>query len=817
MQLKELELLKWFETSAKPFLARHASDRLGPLIGDCERLDKLLAAPDKITVCFLGNSGIGKSTLLNALAAGADQILPAGGIGPLTAQATEVHYSEIPAFKVVYHQKRHLWRVASSLEQRLLHQQRAEKKAHGNSGEVSNADFVSDLVQNLDEEDRAEILAEVNGSDLDEGQTDPLADNIKQAKQIVTGNQFSECTLPYLVDALRLACENKPMWGQSISDTDMARVERIKRIFRHPGERTYSCEQTGSGAAFKEELKTHAAGFLSPLIERIDVGWPSDVLRAGVVLVDLPGVGIAEDSYRDVTKHYVREKARAVIVVVDRAGPTESTVNLLRDSGYWQRLVGASDDPDSDPCSMLMVVTKADDVASEEWRNAVTPEGQLKPKKHEVFTRLVEEFKPRMRAQISEQLLKIVNSDNDSVSAAREQARDSILGALEVHPVSAPELRKILLDDEDDRPFLKTVEQSGIPNLRKSLVELSRNDRANRRRRLDETFDRLASSVLNELQIIDQQWRQEGRAAEEAERLENALAEILDPQRKEYDRRVGAFREYLQTTVQAKIEALVAEAKAVAESDVNVYLRGLQNVHWGTLRAAVRRGGAFHGSRIINLPDDISNYFQEPMAAVWGQKLLKDIRKRTTELSNDIEQMVAEICTWAGTHGGASVNKRLLENQQQRVHAMAEQMKAVGKEAVDELRDTVKSRLLEEIRKPIKRSCEKFVSDGNDQGPGVKYRIIDLFRTLAANATKAAQQPAIQILQKNFSEVRVEIQSAFAQGGDPIQSTADLIVESHEARIKRSDAQKRGRVLGELETIFASSPIKIAPTAVVND
>ena len=131
----------------------------------------------------------------------------------------------------------------------------------------------------------------------------------------------------------------------------------------------------------------------------------------------------------------------------------------------------------------------------------------------------------------------------------------------------------------------------------------------------------------------------------------------------------------------------------------------------------------------------------------------------------------------------------------------------VGKEAVDELRETVKNRLVDEIRKPIKGACERFVREGNDQGPGVKYRILDLFRRLAASATTAAQQPAIDILQKNFGEVRSEIQEAFAQGGDPIQSTADLIVESHEARIKRSDAQRRGRILGELEVIFEGSPI----------
>ena len=83
-------------------------------------------------------------------------------------------------------------------------------------------------------------------------------------------------------------------------------------------------------------MTAHAAGFLSPLIERIEVGWPSDLLKSGVVLVDLPGFGIAQDSYRDVTKSYVRDKARAVIVTVDRAGPTESTMELLRTSGYWE-------------------------------------------------------------------------------------------------------------------------------------------------------------------------------------------------------------------------------------------------------------------------------------------------------------------------------------------------------------------------------------------------------------------------------------------------------------------------------------------------
>lgn len=809
--MEEQELLEWFEKSARPFLNRHAKDRLAALENDYERLKRLLAEPNKVTVCFLGSAGVGKSTLLNALAAGASQVLPAGGIGPLTAQATEVHYSDAPTFKVIYHPKKHLWKVAFALEQRLVHQQRAVKKVQSKlDSEPTVDEQSSDFALELDEEDRVEGLADAVhvGDDVNaSSEGDRLESLIKQAKQIITGDQFSTKSLPYLVDALRVACDNKPRWQQEIGADDLKRIFRIQQILQQPkNSRTHEHKQTDNPAAFKEDLKVHAAGFLSPLIESIEVGWPSDVLKSGVILVDLPGIGIAQDSYRGVTKKYISEQARAVIVVVDKSGPTESTVNLLRESGYWQRLVGAADDPNSDPCSMLMVVTRVDDVAQEEWLNFQSSDGVSKPKKREVFSRLVDDFRPRMRAQVGDQLRKIGDSSNATVQSAREQARVSILESLEVHPVSAPELRKFLLNDEDDRPFLQNAEQTGIPALQQSLIQLARTEQEIRRGRLREVCLRLSSTLINELSIIDGQWRQESRAADEAERLEAALEEILGPKQQEYDRRVGAFREFLEKTVQAKIETLVLEARNVAEVEVNTYLRGLHSAHWATLRAAVRRGGCFYGSRVINLPDDISNYFQEPMAAVWGQKLLRDIRKRTSELSSDIEVMVEEICIWANENGGTTVNKKLLENQQQRVSSLAAQMKQVGKEAVDELRETVKTRLIEVIHKPIKTACELFVVDGNAQGAGVKLRILDLFRQLAEKATSSAQKPAILILQTNFAEVRQEIQAAFAQGGDPIQTTADLIVERHEARVKRSDAQKRAPILSELKDIFEKYP-----------
>lgn len=812
--MKDVDVLAWYDQLAKPFLEKHAPDRLASLESDYLRLKRLKAKPDEVTICFLGNSGVGKSTLLNALAAGDRQVLPAGGIGPLTAQATEVRFSDERRFRVIYHPKGHLWKLAFALESRLNADKRAAKKAvDGADAQLSVDDSASDLVGELSEtdikdaEERAAL--ERKADDPEAPPQDGLEGYIKQAKHIVCGNQFAERPLTYLVDGLRLACGQKKRWGSDLDVADLGRIERIQAILKSPKtDRSHERREGNDPRGFQMDMVDHAAGFLSPLIERIEVGWPSDLLKAGVVLVDLPGVGIAQDSYREVTSSYVRDKARAVIVTVDRAGPTESTVDLLRTSGYWERLVGASDDPASDACAMLIAVTRVDDVTQTEWENLVSalPQGAPKPKKREVFARLAEEFKPRMKAQISEQLGKIGESSNESVNTAREQARASILESLEIHPVSAPELKKILVNDDDDRPFLQDAEQTGVPFLQRSLMHLATTELAARHALIQQVTDRLATALHGEIQLIESSWQQENRAEEEAERLDAALKPVLDEKKGEYRARAAAFREYLEATVQAKIEALVLEARAVAEEEVAQYLYRLRSAHWATLRAAVRRGGSFYGSRNINLPDDITGYFQEPMAAVWGQKLLRDMRKRTGELSSDMVQLVQELCSWANEHGGATVNKKLLATQQERIGLLAEQMKSVGKEAVDELRDTVKNELATTIRLPIRAACESFVNEGNDLGPGVKYRILELFNGLARTATEAAKAPAVKILQTNAARVRQDIQAELKKGGDPIQDTADLIIEKHEDRIRRSDAQRRRGVLQEAQEVLTRFP-----------
>ena len=784
-----LKLRRWFRDEARGFIASNAPEHLAVLDNDCDRLGKILARPEQVTVCFLGHSGIGKSTLLNAVAAGRDLVLPAGGIGPLTALATEVHYSEKPSLKVHYHNRRHLWRIAFALERM---NERANTKSTSESA-PSDAE--------IDEEDRQEIAAELEGASSSETAANVY---VKQARQIVTGDQFSDRPLPYLIDCLRWSCGAKTSAQTQIDDADAKRLERVVHALEL-AEQSHPYVRTDSAPGFSQDLKDHAAGFLAPLIRDIVVGWPSTLLRAGVRLVDLPGVGIAQDAYRQVTKKFIRETARAVVLVVDRAGPTADTIELLRTSGYWDRLVAAADDQDSDPCSLLIAVTKVDDVASEEWRNQQEEPGRQKRRKREVYAELVEQFKVRMQAQVGEQLGTIGLSSNEAVSEARLAARTRILETLEVHPVSAPEYRKLLLDDEEERSFLPEIDDTGVPGLVEQLTELAERERAERLRQLHEIAERLRQGTIEELDRLEALRRDQTRAAQEAEALTRDLDIILEPKRKERDLRIGAFREFLDATAQTRIRELVLEARDVAEEEVRDYLGGLRNAHWATLRAAVRRGGAFYGTRAINLPDDIASKFQEPTAAVWSVKLLKEIKSRTERFAADQRSIVEEVCRWAEGRAELSTTQ-LLKNQRKRIERRAGQMNDVGKEAVTDLRKVVKQTLSDAIQKPIRGACDKFVNEGNDIGAGVKNRILELFEGLAKQATKAAETPARNILQAKFSVVRDEVRAAFDSWGDPLEETADLITQKYAHRVSQEDVAEREALIKAIAELRVRAP-----------
>src|ERR1017187_8261488 len=173
------ELLNWYQKSARQVIEELAADRIEEFDRTLERIQKLSGLVGiEVAACFLGKSAVGKSTLINALIADDQVLLRAGGIGPLTAQAIQVGYSETPRFRVECHGPGSFNRLLFALERGLdrLEGVPSSKVAEQRSAQPA----VEDEVDHREQYER-------------------------QARLMIVGDQNLPASLQYLVDGLRAA------------------------------------------------------------------------------------------------------------------------------------------------------------------------------------------------------------------------------------------------------------------------------------------------------------------------------------------------------------------------------------------------------------------------------------------------------------------------------------------------------------------------------------------------------------------------------------------------------------------------------------
>lgn len=767
------EVLGWYAKEVRGLITERAKDRLENLDLQISSITQALERRDRdLQIAIIGNSGVGKSTLLNALVADDKTIVPSGGIGPLTAQALRVSYGETPSFRVEYHSAKSVGNLKFALDAFLNRLASRDKKAAA-------------ALDSLVDSDTKTIVEEVSKPEPSEESRRRKEEYIRQAQLLVTGKQDAGRELAYLSDALAFALGQPGGDPTAMSPEDAKRVEEIASILKRQksGPTFHERKATGGDdSGFRDDLRRHAAGFLSPLVRHLSVTWNSALLRQGLSLTDLPGVGVSGDVFAKVTQDHIRS-AEAVILMIDHRLIREPEAELLRSTGFLNRLLYKTEDPAEQPL-LLIVVSRIDDIAESMYLQR-DREKDRRPKAA-FFEEAARSATTGAITSLKEELQRSWVGDSTSRSSQQDVV-EQVLKTTKAFPVSAIQFRKLLQNDPDDPAFLKTAEASGVKSLQLALNELAEGER---RRRTDSATQRTRkflehlSAVLESLR---ERFRGKGLPAAEIKGLRERLEQALKDLRDEQNNRRGEFRGFINQTVPEKIGAVVEKSKSSAGEEIRAYLKRLRDAHWSTLRAAVRRGGTFAGARHIDLPRDFTLTFEEPVADGWSRDVLASIRRSSREYSKANREMLQEVRKRVtdGTKGvlkATSIASIIGE-----LEAEADAMENLGKDAAREMKDKVKDTLLGAIEEPIRRKCESFVKKGEDIGPGVRARILELFENLGKEVGEAAGKPARKVMDDAFDAVKSDIRKAVRGDADFFEEINKEVEQAAQSSSSRSD------------------------------
>ena len=148
-------LVDLYRHEVRAFLAEHKSVTLDGLDQAAVLLETALARDPRIDVGFLGESQVGKSSLINAVLG--QKALPTGGVGPLTAQATRITYAQANQIEVTYHPRARLNQLIFAMERYLERRHELPKTAGPTAPDAEALVLAQDVEATVHDESAAAV------------------------------------------------------------------------------------------------------------------------------------------------------------------------------------------------------------------------------------------------------------------------------------------------------------------------------------------------------------------------------------------------------------------------------------------------------------------------------------------------------------------------------------------------------------------------------------------------------------------------------------------------------------------------------------
>lgn len=793
-------LLKQYRDDVAPFLKENevptdTLDRAASV------LESALKQKTRLSIGFLGESQVGKSSLINALVG--RYALPAGGIGPLTAQATRVTYSEARSFRVSYHSRKELHRLAWGIERHLKRR-----------GLLATSVLPS-------EPDDSSVIEEEEGSEDADGSAgeqpakppDAISPRmqymLKQAELLLTGTEAGTRTdnnvgPQTLLDGLAAAI-GRTAAVERLPEGLRARVEQI-RTFLGKSERIDESGATGS-AHFDAELRLRAAGWMSPLVAELTVALASPLVQ-GMDLVDLPGIGVVADPAGKVAEGFVTKEGDALVLVVRNSGVTTPLAQLLEDTGVITKLLFGGKDGIA-PIHVMIAVTHLDDVAKTRYQQAAQQaraSGQPPPDRHKLFLALADEMSVKLKEQLRDALKQ---SDSfkgldDERAKRREQVVEALCASMVVKCVAAPDFTSIAEGFADDA-FLKDQSATNIPAFRDALLKLNDDAREMRERSLRTAWQELDDAVSTHLTLIKERYTDgQGRAVREWATFRAELEKVAAALRPQMAAFHGEAMATLQGTIPGLIDLICANAESTARGTLTRMRRQGDDLHWASLNAALTRGGVWDRKK-VNYPSGLTRALVDSIATDWEPKIVEVIRATVKSLADRDVKLVEQLCEAARKHDERIVVDAQIETQQEILKQHARTCISWTKEKLEELRNHVYEALVKAVSSLMEAACKKAERAGRNKGSGAKRRILEVFEEAGTEAIQEAAKQSSKILRDQYKKLIRELEEGFMkQHHDPLQAAYESLTKQELTRAKRSDAQKVKRILDRVDSLMAA-------------